>query len=222
MKLYPLVLDLENKICTFIGGGNLIYKKIKDIQKYNCKIFVFSNYVIPELKNEIESNKSIIFKKSVNYEILLKSLLIFVSDENVVIQNETKSPLSYSEISSVIKFSEKYSKLLCFLDQPKYCNFFNTHIFEKDPILISISTSGAAPMIGNYIKHQLDNIISDDLVLLTKFLAKFRSKIVSQIPDPEKRKQFYNKIIDSKFIEILKKNEEEALGKLFQYIVEFL
>lgn len=217
MKLYPIVLKLQDKICSFIGGGNQIYKKITDILPYSPKIFVFSEHVNAEIHNLAENEKKIIWQKHINYEILLKSYLIFISDESI----HDNGFDSIKEIESVLKFSEKYSKLVCFLDKPEYCDFFNTHIYEKGSILMSISTKGSAPVIGNYIKNQLDKIISEDLVLLTDFLAKYRHKIVSKIKNYEKRIQFYENILNSDFTTILKHNEEEALNKLIQLMVEY-
>lgn len=222
MKLYPIVIKLEDKICCFIGGGNQIYKKILDLMPYSPRIFVFAENVIPELKDLAENHKKIIWQKHINYEILLKSYLIFISDESIHNDNNTLNAFnSIKEIESVIKFSEKYSKLVCFLDRPEYCDFFNTHIYEKGSILISISTKGVAPVIGNYIKQQLNQIINDDLILLTDFLAKYRPKIVNKIKSYEKRIKFYENILNSDFIEILKQNEEEALNKLIQLIIQY-
>ncbi|GIX42313.1 MAG: precorrin-2 dehydrogenase [Leptospiraceae bacterium] len=221
MKLYPLVIKLEDKICSFIGGGNQIQKKICDILEYNPKIFLFAETINPSLQDLIETNKKIIWQKSVNYEILLKSHLVFISDEAIQQNGKTIPTISLNEIQAVMKFCKKYSKLICFLDHPKYCDFYNTHIYEKGPILISISTSGVAPVIGNYLKKQLDCIVNDDIILLTNFLSKYRSKIVHQINDYNKRKAFYEQLIHSDFIELLKKNEEEALGKLLQLMIEF-
>ncbi|MFN3604307.1 MAG: bifunctional precorrin-2 dehydrogenase/sirohydrochlorin ferrochelatase [Leptonema sp. (in: bacteria)] len=221
MKLYPLVAKLENKICSFIGGGNLISKKIQDLLNYNIKAFLFAKEVCEELENFVKNNSNqIIWKKNVNYEILLKSYLIFISDETIQKEEKKIHPNSLSEIQSIIKFSEKYSKFVCFIDVPQYCSFYNTHIYEKGPILISISTSGTAPVIGNFIKQKLDSIVTDDLILLTEFLAKFRTKITSQIRNPEKRKELYQRLLSTDFISTLKRNEEEGISILFKYIVE--
>ena len=221
MKLYPLVVKLEDKICSLIGGGNQVHKKVLDLMEYSPKIFIFAETVSDSLQDLINNNKKIIWQKNIQYEILLKSHLVFISDEPLIKNGQTSHTISLNEIHSAIKFCKKYAKLVCFLDQPHNCDFYNTHRYEKGPILVSISTTGAAPVIGNYIKKQLDQIITDDLLLLTEFLSKYRSKIVSQIRDYEKRKAFYEQILKNDFINLLKNNEEEALGKLLQYIIEF-
>lgn len=159
-------------------------------------------------------------EKNINYEILLKSHLIFISEETIIKDGKKIHTLDISEIQSVLKFADKYSKFICFIDTPQYCSFFNTHIYEKGPILISISTSGAAPVIGNFIKNQLDSIVTEDLILLTEFLFKYRSRIVSQIKNIEKRKELYERLLKKEFIDILKVSETEALNLLFKYIVE--
>ncbi len=221
MKLYPIVLKLEDKICSFIGGGNQIYKKVKDLISYSPKIFIYAEHICESLQSLVEKNKKIIWQKKINYEIILKSHLVFISDEAILIDSNIIHTISFNEIQAVVKFCNKYSKLVCFLDHPQYCDFYNTHIYEKGPILISISTSGSAPVIGNYIKHQLDTIINEDLVLLTEFLSRYRHKIVSQIPDYNNRKKFYEHLLNSDFIHILKNSEEEALGKLLLLLVEY-
>ncbi len=221
MKLYPIVLKLENKICSFLGGGNQILKKIQDLLAYHIKAFIFAKEVNEDLEKLIKENSNvIIWKKSINYEILLKSHLIFLSEEAIIKEGKKICPLDISEIQSVLKFTEKYSKFVCFIDTPQYCSFFNTHIYEKGPILISISTSGTAPVIGNFIKNQLNSVITEDLVLLTEFLSKYRSKIVSQIKNTTKRKALYERLLKKEFLDILKLSETEALNLLLKYIVE--
>jgi len=221
MKLYPIVLKLEDKICSFIGGGNQIYKKVKDLLEYSPKIFIFANNLYEPLEELVKNHKNIVWKQTVNYEIILKSYLVFISDESILKEGKNVSTIGINEIDAVIKFCKKYAKILCFLDYPKYCDFYNTHIYEKGPILISISTSGAAPVIGNYIKNQLDQIINEDIIQLTNFLSMYRTKIVEQINDYQKRKAFYEQLLNPQFISILKQNEEEALGKLLQLLIEF-
>lgn len=221
MKLYPLVVKLDNKICSFLGGGNQILKKIQDLLSYHIKAFLFAKEINQDLEILIKENPNqIIWKKNINYEILLKSHLIFISEETIIKDGKKIHTLDISEIQSVLKFADKYSKFICFIDTPQYCSFFNTHIYEKGPILISISTSGAAPVIGNFIKNQLDSIVTEDLILLTEFLFKYRSRIVSQIKNIEKRKELYERLLKKEFIDILKVSETEALNLLFKYIVE--
>lgn len=220
-KLYPIVVRLHDRICSFVGGGNLIYSKIREILPYNPKIFIFAEGIIEPLEKIVVNNKHIIWKKNINYEILLKSYLIFVSTEKIQLGDREISPVSQREIENILKFSKRYSKLISFLDNNQLCDFFSTHIFEKGPILIGVSTYGNAPMVGKYLTNKLlDSVVDDDLVILANFLSRFRSKIISQIPDKEKRKQFYEKLFQPSFLRILRGSEEEAIGELLRLLVE--
>lgn len=221
MKLYPIVLKLDDRICSFVGGGKSIYKKIYDLLPYSPKIFLLAEYIIDELEELVQNQKKIIWIKYINYQILLKSYLIFLSDEKVIKNQIEYEANPSNELDTVLKFAKKYSKFVSFLDRPQYCDFYNTHIYEKDSILVSISTYGHAPVVGKYIKKKLDDIITDDLIKLTEFLSKYRSKIIAQIKDFEKRKQLYDQLLQPSFLEVLRNSEDEALGILLQLLIQY-
>lgn len=65
MKLYPLVVKLDNKICSFLGGGNQILKKIQDLLSYHIKAFLFAKEINQDLEILIKENPNqIIWKKT--------------------------------------------------------------------------------------------------------------------------------------------------------------
>jgi len=84
MKLYPLVVKLEDKNCSLIGGGNQVHKKVLDLMEYSPKIFIFAETVSDSLQDLINNNKKIIWQKNIQYKILLKSHLVFISDEPLI------------------------------------------------------------------------------------------------------------------------------------------
>jgi siroheme synthase (precorrin-2 oxidase/ferrochelatase) len=63
MKLYPLVVKLEDKNCSLIGGGNQVHKKVLDLMEYSPKIFIFAETVSDSLQDLINNNKKIIWQK---------------------------------------------------------------------------------------------------------------------------------------------------------------
>jgi len=72
MKLYPLVVKLEDKICSLIGGGNQVHKKVLDLMEYSPKIFIFAETVSDSLQDLINNNKKIIWQKKYSIQNIIK------------------------------------------------------------------------------------------------------------------------------------------------------
>ncbi|MCK7467652.1 MAG: hypothetical protein MZU91_05700 [Desulfosudis oleivorans] len=82
-KYYPIMLDIANKRCIVIGGGNVAYRKVKSLLNFNALVRVISNDLCPELQELKAENK--IEWISRNYMIgdLTDSVLVFAATDSV-------------------------------------------------------------------------------------------------------------------------------------------
>ena len=52
---FPIFVNVNN--CLVIGAGNVAFRKINKLLKYNCNITVMSKYILDDILNLYDSNK---------------------------------------------------------------------------------------------------------------------------------------------------------------------
>lgn len=88
---FPVFLDIKNKECLVIGGGNVALRKINKLLKYKCKnITVISDKVLDDIKKLADDKKIKIInnKFEVDIKILKKYFLVIAATDDEKINNE--------------------------------------------------------------------------------------------------------------------------------------
>ena len=85
--------------------------------------------------------------------------------------------------------------------------------FEKDDILVAISTKGKSPQLAKQLKNKILKFISDKDILWLKVQNYARTEIHSVLEDQEEREQFLKNLEENKTIQdfIIKNNLNGAL-----------
>ncbi|MFV0425398.1 MAG: bifunctional precorrin-2 dehydrogenase/sirohydrochlorin ferrochelatase [Bacilli bacterium] len=107
-------LTLENKRVLVVGGGNVALRKIKKLQKYNCKVTLVSPNCIEEIRGlnvEIIESKfcynylvdiDIVFLCT-NNSNLHEEIIEFSKNKKIIINNSTsQTNMDFSMVSSFI------------------------------------------------------------------------------------------------------------------------
>ena len=88
---FPVFLDIKNKPCFIIGGGNVALRKINKLIKYECKnITVISDKIIDDIKKLADDKKIKIInnKFEIERKTLKKYFLVIAATDDEKINNE--------------------------------------------------------------------------------------------------------------------------------------
>ncbi|MGL4210898.1 MAG: precorrin-2 dehydrogenase/sirohydrochlorin ferrochelatase family protein, partial [Cetobacterium somerae] len=57
-SFFPLFIDLTNKSCLVVGGGNIAARKVKSLVDYGARVIVIAPFILPEiLELDVEIEK---------------------------------------------------------------------------------------------------------------------------------------------------------------------
>ena len=62
-------------------------------------------------------------------------------------------------------------------DDPANCSFFLTAVVRRDPVLVSISTSGASPGLATYLRRRLETELEGCLGAAAVLLSDVRTEL---------------------------------------------
>lgn len=169
MRYFPISIDSKDKICLFLGGGEIAKRKIKSLLKGEFLFLVYAKEFDGEILKLCREN-------SHRIKIIKKNI-----DENFVFPPCDFLFLATGDkyLNKVLKNKAKKLKIKTLdLSNSSDSDFYLRKNISNDFINISIASNGQAPfissLIGYDLERYLDNIDKEKIELMIKIRHKLR------------------------------------------------
>lgn len=186
MDIFPISLKLQQQPCLIVGGGHIAYRKAVLLQKAGAVIDVQSPEIVPELLAVVESSKG--QYTSACFDVAMSlcryRLVIAATDDKEVNRK-------------VFEACEAENVLVNSVDDPPHCRFMVPAIVDRSPLVVSIATNGASPVLARQIRTQLEATIPHGMGKLAAFSGKWRNAVKAKISHPDQRRIFWEDLYAS-------------------------
>ena len=201
MDNFPIFLDIKDKPVLVIGGGDIAYRKIKLLIKSKPNIKVVAKKVCSEILDLEEKFTIKIEKKEFHVDdIEFPIIIIAATNDKSLNKQIAKEGLRKKIPVNVV-------------DQPSLCTFTMGSIVERGSLVISISSSGKAPVLVRHLREKLEKLIPDSYKELVDLAGKLREKVKKTIKIDNKRRIFWEKFFDIENINSILKNKKTLTTK---------
>jgi len=106
------------------------------------------------------------------------------------------------------------------VDSPGLCNFIVPATMRRGELTISVSTGGNSPALARKIREDLENIYGPEYAALTALLGNLRPQILKKIKDGNGRKLFWQRLIESDILELVKTGQDEEIERRIREMME--
>jgi uroporphyrin-III C-methyltransferase/precorrin-2 dehydrogenase/sirohydrochlorin ferrochelatase len=93
------------------------------------------------------------------------------------------------------------------IDKPAFCQFRFGTIVNRSPVVVGISTDGAAPILGQAIRRRIETLLPATLTGWAKLAAKVRAEVMDRLEAGPLRRAFWERFSDEAFT---RKSPDEA------------
>lgn len=197
MDYLPINIDLKNQAVLVFGAGEVAKRKIKMLLKTGARVTCIGLQIDQDLLF-LRDHESIEIKvsdlKSVNNPYLKT---IFIQQFRLVVSATNDRKLA----KQIFEICNSHQVLINTVDEKKWCNYITPAIVDRNPVLISISSGGSAPVLAKNIKAQLEQLIPHRLGALARKADGMRGLVKSSISGFLDRKRFWNKFFSSSHAE---------------------
>lgn len=97
------------------------------------------------------------------------------------------------------------------IDKPQYCEFQFGSIVNRSPAVISISTDGAAPILGQAIRRRIESLIAPSVSAWAQLAQDIRGRVNERLEKGAPRRAFWESFVDRAFGIEPKEGEVDAL-----------
>ena len=175
MELYPVFLNLKNRSCLVVGGGEVASRKVAGLLRAGAKVRVVS----PEISSQLRSlrrNKKVQWKKKPFSAADIHGQRLVVAATNHRSVN-----LSVAKVCRMKKIPVNV------VDRPELCDFQVPSVIRRGALTLAISTGGASPALAKTIRLFLEKNLDKKMGRAVRALQRGRAG-VRGLPLGEKKK----------------------------------
>ena len=194
MKILPVGLLIEDRLCVVVGGGNVATPKAAKLLEAGAKVKV----VAEEFTDDLAALEGI--------ERVLGSYDKHHLEGAVVVIAATDDPETNA---GVARDAKAIGALVNVVDTPELCEFIFPAVSRKGDVSVAISTGGASPALARRLKEEIDSSIDDAYGQLAAVLKEVRQRAIDGLPDAERRRAFFENLASDEFLEFMRENGPE-------------
>ncbi|MEK9661895.1 MAG: siroheme synthase CysG, partial [Alphaproteobacteria bacterium] len=121
--------------------------------------------------------------------------------------------------AAVARVAREAGILVNAVDRPALSDFIVPAIVDRNPIVVGISSYGAAPVLTRRVRAQIEALLPAGLGRLAQFAGNFRSAVKAKIADADSRRYVWEHVIDGPIgADILAGNERRARERMLSLI----
>ncbi len=197
MDYLPLFVDLRQRRALIVGGGEQAAQKLRLLRKAGARVTVIAVAPVTEISDLAQTGEIALEGRSF--------AAVDVEDCAVVISAD---PASDEAVSAAARAANIPVNVV---DRADLSNFLVPAIVDRSPIVVGISSGGAAPLLARLLRTRLEALLPARLGELAGFAARFRTAVRGLIGDARGRRRFWERFFDSPAAEaVLAGNERVA------------
>lgn len=173
MAYFPFYIDISDKFCLVVGGGQVAFRKIQKLMPFGLKIKV----VAPEINDDILnlSGIEIVVRKFQADDLNGMFMVVSATDDEAV-------------NSLVFNLCKERNILVNTVDDKDKCSFIFPAIIKQNDITVGISTNGKSPLCARFLRENIENMLDDRYLEIADILGAYRKLIKQEFKTELQRK----------------------------------
>lgn len=208
MNYLPVFMKVSQRSCLVVGGGSVAARKVALLNKAGAKVMLVSPELCAELQGLADSGV-IAYSARGFADTDLQGQTLVIAATNDAAVNQRVSELAQQQNIPVNV-----------VDNQPLCSFIVPSIVDRSPVQIAISTGGASPVLARLIRTKLEGMIPAAYGRLGALVESYRDKVKATFPTVEKRRVFWEHILEGSVAEMVFTGHEKEAGIALQKAVD--
>lgn len=204
MDYFPVFVQLKDQPCLIVGAGEIAARKIDLLARAGAKITVIAKTISPQVAAMAITHGLELRQQSFAPEDLHGFRLVVSATDN-------------AETNQLVAATANANKVLVnVVDSPALCSFIFPAIIDRNPIIIAVSSGGAAPVLARLLRAKIETIIPPAYGRLAQLAEKFRSAVKQHFSEPAQRRIFWENCFQGAVAELMFAGNEHAAEQQLQ------
>lgn len=198
MQALPIFMNITNRPCVVIGGGEVAARKVATLLKANAAITLYSPEICPELQALTDAGEITYINAGFDESQLPGACLAIAATD-------------VEAVNIAVSVAAKAQNIpVNVVDSPALCTFTMASVVERSPIVIAISSEGNAPVLARYIRTKIETMLPAGYGRIAGIAGEFRDKVKARFVTTQERRIFWEGVLQGPIVERILSGQEGA------------
>jgi uroporphyrin-III C-methyltransferase/precorrin-2 dehydrogenase/sirohydrochlorin ferrochelatase len=191
MDFLPVFLNLQNRPCLVVGGGEVAARKVALLLRAGARVTVCA----PQLGTTLAAQArvgAIVHRAERFDETALAGCVLAVAATN---DEEVNRRVSQAAQARAIPVNV--------VDHPELCSFVMPSIIDRSPVLVAVSSGGRSPVLARLLRARLETAIPAAYGRLADLVARFRGRVKQRFARIANRRLFWERVLQGPIAEMV-------------------
>ncbi len=187
----PVFLDLAGKRAVVAGGTAAAAWKAELLAAAGASVEIYALNVSPEMEALLARGAA---QGSIQHAGDQWSIDVFANASVALADAETDAE------AKAFQCAARAAGVPCnVIDKPAYCQFQFGSIVNRSPVVIGISTDGAAPILGQAIRRRIETLLPPSLAAWGQIARDMRAVVSGRLMPGAARRAFWEHLAERAF-----------------------
>ncbi len=203
MDYLPLFINLKDRSCLVVGGGDVAARKANLLLKSHATVTIVSPSLSLASQALVDDNKLVWINSDYHEEHLADHFLVIAATDDESVN------------STVYEQAKLKNTLVNVADNTELCDFILPSILDRSPIVVAISSGGKSPILARQLRARLETLIPPTYGNLARLVGRYRDTVKAKLPTLGLRRRFWSDLLQGKVADhVLAGRDEQAEAAL--------
>lgn len=201
MDYFPVFLDLKNRLCLLVGGGEVATRKGRMLAKAGARLRIVAPEISAELRDLAKKNNGELHERDYQSDDLHDCVLVIAATDIESLNEQISADAQALHLPVNV------------VDTPALCTYITPAIIDRSPLVIAVSSGGEAPVLARLVRAKLEAFIPASYGKLAQIASQWRDRIKTRFSDGDNRRKFWEKILQGPAAELMMNGQEDAANQ---------
>jgi uroporphyrin-III C-methyltransferase / precorrin-2 dehydrogenase / sirohydrochlorin ferrochelatase len=192
VRYFPLFLDLRGRPVLVAGGGTVAERKVKLLLASGAQVTVVAPDVCPALARRVARGEIRHRAGEFDGSDLESQRWVIAATDRSAVNRE------------IAKAAEARGLFVNVVDDAELSTAIMPAIVDRSPLMIAVSSGGAAPMLARRVREQLEALLDQSWGRVAQFLGVWRSRIRARFDSSRERRGFYRELLEGPIVALVR------------------
>lgn len=182
---YPIILDLRDRLCLVVGGGEVAARKVAGLLEAGATVRVVSPALVETLAAEAAAGR-------------IEHCARFFSSTDLAGARLVIAATADREVNAAVAMAARAQGLLVnVVDAPEEGDFWLPAVVRRGELLLTVSTGKASPALARRLRQQLEAAFGPEWGAYVALLGALRPLVLAREPDGDRRQTLFRELAAS-------------------------